>query len=223
MSPWQRDCLVLAAETIELNGDRVPLSCSLLTVENRQITTLLFYPIAWAKARWGPEGRPTKEELRRAVATAHTLRPLSPSDLREGDTPMSVFQLVGKVLRTVAKHASLMVAHDPPGLETLLKTVENRLGINLPPLSVVYTGVLERARQGGLRQQPGESAGDFYQRIANVSGELPDLARSFAEQAWPDAGLKPSDRGFAALATLAIYQNHFGGRLLRATAGVGDV
>jgi hypothetical protein len=220
---WQRDTLVVAVETIALAGDRVPLSYSSITVENRQITTLLFYPIAWANHDRGPAGRPTQEELRRAVATAHTLRPLSPLDLREGDTPLSVFQLAEQVFRTVAKHDSLIVTHAPYGLETLLKTVENWLGVDLPPLSVVDTAVLERARQGGLRQQPGESAGDCYQRIANVSGELPDLTRCSTEHAWPDAGLKPSDRGLAALATHAIYQSHFGGRLLRATVGVSDV
>jgi hypothetical protein len=57
--PWQFDCLVVALETIELRGERVPSAYSQVTVENRQITTSLHYPVAWggiAGAGWA--GRP---------------------------------------------------------------------------------------------------------------------------------------------------------------------
>lgn len=219
--PWQRDCLVVAVQSIELGGERVPFSFELMTVEDRQITTLSSLAVAWA--RRGRPGRPTDDELRQALATARALRPLSPEDLARGETPLSAFQLAGKVLRTAARHDSLLVTHDPDGLRALLRSVEGWLDVDLPPLSVVHTAVLERARHRRLRQHPGESDGDFYARLEAADGELPNLCRSYAELEWPDGGLRTTDRGFAALATHALYQSHFHGRLLGAAAGAGDI
>jgi hypothetical protein len=215
--PWQRDSLVVAVETVVLCGARVPLSYSQVTVEDRQITTSLHYPIAWAKSGRGGAGRPTAEQLRLAVVTAHTLRTLTPRDLADGDTPWNVLSLLEKVLRIAARTDSLLVMHDPErDLPPLLEAVEAWLDVDLPPLSVVSTGVLERARHLGLSQEPGESAAAFYQRIASAPGDLPDLLSCHREQEWTDEIIKATDRMFPAFATCMIYQHHFKGRLLRA-------
>jgi hypothetical protein len=221
--PWQRDCLVVALETIELRGERLPLSYSQLTVEDRQITTALHYPVGWGRCRQGRAARPTGQELELAIATAHTLRPLSLEDLMEGDTPWNVFSLVEKVFRTAAQHDSLLVMHDPGrDLPVLVRAVAAWLDVDLPPVSVVSTAVLERACRLGLRQESGESPGDFYRRIATVEGELPGLL-DCRSQKWADGLLRSADRLFAAMTTHLLYQHHFGGRLLQGGPGDGAV
>lgn len=218
--PWQRDTLVLALETVELAGERVPLSCSLITVEDRRITTTLYHPVAWANQRRGSAGGLSGEEVRLAVATARTNRKLVPEDLREGDAPWAVFSLLEKVFRCVAKHDSLVVMHDPErDLPVLMNAVEAWMDIDLAPVSAVSTAVLERARRLGLRQALGEKPAAFYRRIAGVGGELPDLLSCYREQEWADGTLGPTDRLFPAFATCLIYQHHFGGRLLGASTG----
>lgn len=217
--PWQRDCLVVAVDTIELNGERVPLSYSQLTVEDHRITTSLFHPIAWMCYRWGRDRKLTQEELSQAVASAHTYRKLVPEDLREGDAPWNVFSLIEKVFRCACRHDSLVVMHDPGrDLPVLMDAVEAWMDVDLPPVSVVSTGVLERARRLGLRQDHGETAAAFYRRMAGVDSPLPDLLPCLREQELVDPTPGPDDRLFPVMATFAVYQQHFGARLLGAPA-----
>jgi len=214
--PWQRDCVVNAVETIELRGERVPLSFSQLIVEDRQITTSLRYQVAWGRCRQGRMAKLTRDELGQAISTAQTLRQLQPKDLMEGDLPWNFFSLFKTVFRCIAECDSLVVMHDPDrDLPILIRAVEGWMGIDLPPVSVVSVAALERARHLGLNQNHGETPAAFYQRIKAVDGALPNLMRCYREQEWTDGVMRPTDRLFPAFATCMMYQHHFGGRLLR--------
>jgi hypothetical protein len=185
-------------------------------VENRELSTQMFAPIGWVNCRQARAAKLTEEEVRHAVATARTLRRLTPCDLKRGAPPSQVVEFVEEVIRLVAEHDHLIVTHDPDhGLGVLLRSIETWMGIDLLPVNVVCTGVLERARHLGLRQDSGESDADFYGRIAGVEGELPDLLSCYRDQECADLSLRTTHEMFPAIATYVIYQHHFGGRLLR--------
>jgi hypothetical protein len=112
--------------------------------------------------------------------------------------------------------------HDPErDLPVLIRAAEVWTDIDLPPVSVVSTGVLERARRLGMRQESGESAAEFYRRMAVIKGVLPGLLDCYHEYEWPDSLIRPTDRLFGPLATHLVYQHHFGGRLLQPMTQVG--
>jgi hypothetical protein len=217
---WQRDNLVVAVETIDLAGETVPLSFSQLTVEDRQITASFFHPVAWGKYPRGSGGQPCRGELVKALATAGADRRLTLAELDEGDMPLAVFGRAGQVLRCAAQQGSLVVTHSQDRLRALLDAVEAWLDVDLPPVSVVSTAVLERARRLGASPERGEPDSSFYRRAAGLVGDLPGLTRCRAELQALGLPPAPAGRMFPATMTHLIYQCHFGGRLLR-PAGPG--
>lgn len=220
-NPRQKDCLVVAVETIELAGKIVPISFAAQTVVNRRITTSLFFPIAWDHPDSAVANPPTREELQSALASAKTLRRLSVADLSEGMSPDKVFKIVAGVLRIMARNHSVLVIHGvQPGLEALLTSMESCLGESLPALSVVDTAVLERGRRAGKRPRPGESPGAYYRRMLALDGDLPDLQTCRLEQEFVLETILPTDRLFPVMSTYLIYQHYLGIRV-RKPPGAG--
>ena len=214
---WQVDYTVIAVETIELAQETLPISYSHMTVEQHEIAGTAFQQIAWGRHFVGSSQ--ARSELRLALPKANTLRQLTLQDLDAGFLPLEVLASCEKVLRLVAKSKTLVVTHDQSGLSALLNAVESWLDCDLPPLNVVSTGVLERARIANLVLKPTESPRDFYRRVANFPGDIPDLLSSYTSTGLNDGILEPSHRIFPGFATHRLYQHHFGNRLL---GGVGE-
>jgi len=211
--PWRRDSVIFAVETIELAGKMVPLAYGMMTVADRRVTLSVHEQIAWGRVTAHDAAK--HDDLLRALTRARTHRRLTPIDAIRGEAPMLVFELVAKVCNAVAKYDEIIVTHDVDALESLLTAVENWLDIDLPPLNVVSTAVLERAHRAKLDKRPGESAYDYYQRIKCACGELPDLRKCYRELEWNDGTMLTTDRLFPAMATHLVYQLH-GGRLIGA-------
>jgi hypothetical protein len=214
--PWRRNCLVVGVETIKVGGEHLPLSYSHQTVENLQATTMLFDQIAWA-THFAGRGRPLNaSEIQMAVDGARTNRQLTPFDLNDGRTPTEVFELIAIAVEVLAKSGDIIVTHNASDhLMPLLTAAETFLGRTFPPLNVVCTAGLERARFGQVWQRPGEPDAEYYKRISEVDGPLPELIDCYFSQEWTDGIMRTTDRFFPVVATHVIYLHHFGGRLLR--------
>lgn len=216
-NPWQNNYIVFGVETIELAQETLPISYSHMTVEANEIAGTAFQQIAWGRHFAGSSV--ARGELRQALPAANTLRQLTLQDLDAGSLPLEALTNCEKVLRLAAKNKTLIVTHDQSGLSALLNAIESWLDRDLPPLTVVSTGVLERARLAKLVLKPTESPRDFYRRVANFPGDEPHLLGSFTASGLNDGIMEPSHRMFPAFATHRLYQYHFGNRLL---GGVGE-
>jgi hypothetical protein len=207
--PWQHNFIVVEAETIVFGGESVPLTITVTHVEGRRITNSTFIQVAWAIHFDAIGHKSTKEEVEQALATIRPPVRTSPATLRQGTRPYTAFEFAGKVFQAAAQSGGLIVTHDPgQGLTQIFAATEAFLDTDLPPVNVVSTAVLERARRAGQRPFSGESPAEFYRRIAEADGELPDLRDCCRDQGLWDGLPRPKDHLFPASATFAIYQKH---------------
>ncbi len=214
-SPWELDSVVVAAETIELAGASVPISYSLMVVENQQIRDSHFIPIAWDRRLLAKWRGLNAAEVQAALQGADTLRQISSADLETGETPEVVYEYLQGIFAFAAEEDIIIVTHgENKGLASLLTAIERQLGTTLPPLDVVCTGILERARRAKVVQRDDESPSGFYRRIKNLRGEVPGVATCLREHKPTNEHslsvfpFRSTDSLFPLFATHWIYQFH---------------
>ncbi len=209
---WASDRLVVAVETMQVAGETVPISYSQITVTDGKIENFMFLPIACKRYFMSKQQEFNRTDAMGALAGADSLRQLTLEDLKIGESPEVVYDLVKEILLVAAKHEMVVVSHGASrGLEVIVTATENQLRTDLPILNVVCTGVLERARRAEIVPRDDESPVEFYQRIQHAPGELPDVVTCYREQEMA-GGIRlpvvPSSRFFSVLVTDGIYRVH---------------
>lgn len=215
VDPWQRDVIVVAIETVELSGVTVALSVGYVHVVDRQVGVPEFRQIDWTR-RWDGHSRwLSDDDLRQALSRSNSLRGLTVGQLKHGERPYIVHELCDRIVRVAVGTGTLIVTHQVrPAFTALLDGIEGWLDLDLPPISVLSTGVLERARMGGHRHSPGETAGRFYRRMSALRKDEPDLRRCQEELGLGEC-LDPNDELYGVMTTCSIYQAHMEGRLFQ--------
>jgi hypothetical protein len=199
----RRDYLVAAVDSQAVDGVHRPRSLGFMAIERCQIIGKLFTTIAWPRGACPVTMLQTLAEI-----AASSSSPVEDRLFQVAD-PTRALRLGYNLLNTAAKRDLPVVTHTAwPGLEALLAALPRELGKEAPEVSVISTAVLERARQAGVRQQPGERDADFYLRAAALEGPLPDLRACLDQRGISMAPLLPGDLSFPAFTVHRLFLEH---------------